>query len=163
MLLIDCIESENCSIFFISACKASYWPDANIALDEAIKKFKGRCIFKQYIKNKPVQWGIKIFAVCCSATAYLWNAMFYLGKRKEESNQDISVTTETVINNLTPLQGKNHRVHMDNYYTSIEFPLFQQLAALSIWCTGTVRVNRKGVDKQVCIKKSKESVNKRDL
>jgi Transposase IS4 len=141
--------------YFISACKANYWPDTNVALDEAIKKFKGRCIFKQYIKNKPVRWGIKIFAVCCSATAYLWNAMFYLGKRKEESNQDVSVTTETVINLLTPLQGKNHRVHMDNYYTSI--PLFQQLAALSIWCTGTVRVNRKGLDKQVCIKKSEES------
>lgn len=30
--------------FFISACKANYWPEMNVALDEAIKKFKGRCM-----------------------------------------------------------------------------------------------------------------------
>jgi hypothetical protein len=29
-----------------------------VALDEAIKKFKGRCSFKQYIKNKPTKWGL---------------------------------------------------------------------------------------------------------
>ena len=40
--------------YFLSAWKANYWLDANIALDEAIKKSKGRCNFKQYIKNKPV-------------------------------------------------------------------------------------------------------------
>lgn len=73
--------------YFIGACRAQYWLDVNVALDEAIKKFKGRCIFKQYIKNKPVRWGIIFFAVCCSATAYLWNAMFYLGKRKEDALQ----------------------------------------------------------------------------
>ena len=147
MLLTECIELGS----FISACKAKYWPDCNVALDEAIKKFKGRCIFKQYIKNKPVRWGIKIFAVCCSATSYLWNAMFYVGKRKEEGEEDVSVTSATVVQLLTPLQGLNHRVHMDNYYTSI--PLFQKLAELLIWCTGTVRVNRRGLDKEVCINK----------
>ena len=145
--------------FFISACKANYWPDVNVALDEAIKKFKGRCIFKQYIKNKPVRWGIKIFCVCCSATAYLWNAAFYVGRRKDEdctpSAQDYSVTTETVLKLMEPLQGKNHRVHMDNYYTSI--PLFRELEKLCIWSTGTVRVNRKGLDKEIAIKKSEQS------
>ena len=49
MLLIECID------YFLSACKAKYWLDANVAPDEAIKKFKGRYIFKQYIENKPVR------------------------------------------------------------------------------------------------------------
>jgi hypothetical protein len=83
--------------YFINACRASYWPNRNIALDEAVKKFKGRCIFKQYIKNKPVKWGIKFFCVCCSATSYLFNAMFYVGKRKEnEKQEETSVTHQTV-------------------------------------------------------------------
>ena len=51
---------------FIAACKANYQPGEKIALDEAMKKFKGHCIFKQYIKNKPVRWGIKIYCVACS-------------------------------------------------------------------------------------------------
>jgi Transposase IS4 len=47
------------------------------------------------------------------------------------------------------LKGLNHHINMDNYYTSI--PLFQKLEQMFIWCTGTVRVNRKGLDKEVCI------------
>ena len=44
---------------------------------------------------------------------------------------------------------------MDNYLSSI--PLFRELEMLSIWSTGTVRVNRKGLDKEIAIKKSEQS------
>jgi Transposase IS4 len=37
--------------YFITASKSSYQPHESIALDEALKKFKGRCVFKQYIKG----------------------------------------------------------------------------------------------------------------
>ena len=66
----------------------------------------------------------------------MWNAAFYLGKRKEDAEDDVSVTTATVIELLSPLQGLNHRIYMDNHYTSIRNPLFQKLAQLFIWCTG---------------------------
>jgi Transposase IS4 len=65
---------------FITACKANFYPDCKVSVDEAVKKFKGRCIFKQYIKGKPVRFGIKIFCLCCSVMSYLFNAIFYLGK-----------------------------------------------------------------------------------
>jgi hypothetical protein len=113
---------------FISRCKANYWPSQQIGLDEAIKKFKGRCSFKQYIKNKPVRWGIKVFAVCCSKTGYLWNAAFYLGKTTEDASstqKEASATQRAVLEILSPLSNKNHIVHMDNYYTSI--PLLNEL------------------------------------
>ena len=130
---------------FLAACKANYWPQAEIALDEAIKKFKGKCSFKQYIKNKPVRWGIKIFALCCSTTAYLFNAVFYLGKKSEDEADkklETSATHQAVISLVAPLQGKNHKLFMDNYYTSI--PLFMELSKMGFTATGTVRVNRKG-------------------
>ena len=140
--------------YFISACKANYWPYVCVALDEAVKKFKGRCIFKQYIKGKPVRWGIKIFCVCCSLTSYLFNAMFYVGKCEDDSNKEASVTHQTVVKLMQPLAGKNHRVYMDNYYTGI--PLFRELEKMDILSTGTVRTNRKGLDKAVTMKKSEE-------
>ena len=56
--------------------------------------------------------------------------MLYIGKCKEEGEEDVSVTSATVVQLLTPLQGLNHHVHMDNYYTSIS--LFQKLAELLI-------------------------------
>ena len=145
---------------FVTACKANYWPSACVALDEAVKKFKGRCIFKQYIKNKPVKWGIKIFCVCCSRTSYLWNASFYVGKR-EENDGNVSATHDTVMKLLRPLEGKNHEVYMDNYYTGI--PLLVELQKkMSIYGTGTVRTNRRGLDKQVTMKKSEEKQLKKE-
>jgi hypothetical protein len=146
---------------FISACRANYWPDMSIALDEAVKKFKGRCSFKQYIKNKPVKWGIKIFCVCCSLTSYLWNAYFYVGKSRsaDDEHEDVSVTHQTVIKLLTPLKGKNHHVYMDNYYTGI--PLFKELQSMDIYATGTVRTNRKGLDPKVTMRKQEETFLKK--
>ena len=128
---------------------------------EAVKKFKGRCIFKQYIKGKPVRWGIKIFCVCCSLTSYLFNAMFYVGKCEDDSNKEASVTHQTVVKLMQPLAGKNHGVYMDNYYTGI--PLFRELEKMDILSTGTVRTNRKGLDKAVTMKKSEEKQLKKNL
>ena len=147
---------------FIGRCKANYWPSMEIGLDEAIKKFKGRCSFKQYIKNKPVRWGIKIFCVCCSATGYLWNAAFYLGRTEESTSkqQETSATMKAVLKILEPLSFKNHIVHMDNYYTSI--PLLNTLIKMGIRACGTIRTNRKGLCSEVAIKKSEESVLKKN-
>ena len=56
--------------------------------------------------------------------------------------------------------GKNHIVHMDNWFSSI--PLFNELASMLIWCCGTVRVNRKGLCKDITMKKKEESVLKKN-
>jgi hypothetical protein len=139
---------------FIQACRAYYYPNREVSVDEAVKKFKGRCIFKQYIKGKPVRFGIKIFCVCCSATSYLFNAIFYLGKTGLEAPKEASVTHETVVSLMQPLAGNYHRVYMDNYYTGL--PLFKELEGMQIHATGTVRTNRKGLDKEVTIKQNEE-------
>lgn len=142
---------------FIARCKANYYPAAQIALDEAIKKFKGRCSFKQYIKNKPVRWGVKIFCICCSNTAYFWNGAFYLGKTGEAGDdiKENSATHRAVISLLSPLANKNHICFMDNYYTSI--PLLLQLERMGIKAAGTIRTNRKGLCQEVTIRKTEHS------
>ena len=72
---------------FVSRCKLLFFLAQQIGIDEAIKKFKGRCSFKQYIKSKPVRWGLKIFCVCCSLTGYLWNATIYIGKANTDEEK----------------------------------------------------------------------------
>jgi hypothetical protein len=147
---------------FIGRCKMLFALAQQIGIDEAIKKFKGRCSFKQYIKSKPVRWGLKIFCVCCSLTGYLWNATIYVGKddTEEDKKKEISTTHFLVKNLLTPLSGKNHIAHMDNWFTSI--PLFNDLAVLLIWCCGTIRVNRKGLCKYVTMLKKEETTLKKN-
>jgi hypothetical protein len=147
---------------FMNRCKMSFWPAQQVGIDEAIKRFKGRCSFKQYIKSKPVRWGIKIFCVCCSLTGYLWNACVYVGKNETEVDrkEEVSVTHLLVRTLLSPLSGKNHIVHMDNWFTSI--PLVNDLANMLIWSCGTVRVNRSGLCKEVTMTKKEEAQLKKN-
>ena len=42
-------------------------------------KFKGRNAMKQYMKNKPIKWGFKMWARCCSRTGYLFQFDYYTG------------------------------------------------------------------------------------
>ena len=39
-------------------------------IDEAMIPFKGRLRFKQYMKDKPTKWGIKIFILADASTGY---------------------------------------------------------------------------------------------
>jgi Transposase IS4 len=140
---------------FIAACKANFQPAQCIALDEAMKKFKGRCVFKQYIKNKPVKWGLKIYCVACSDTSYLCNAEFYLGKNMMEIPSDASVLQQTCVRLLRPFANHGRIVHIDNYYTSL--PLLLELRQMNIRICGTIRTNRKGLCGDVIIRKGEET------
>ena len=51
---------------------------------------------------------------------------------------------------LKPYHGKNHRLFINNDYTSI--PLCDKMLDKDIYLTETVRVNRKGLPAQVKIK-----------
>ena len=43
--------------------KSNYTPSEYVTIDEAMIPFKGRLGFKQYIKDKPTKWGIKVFTL----------------------------------------------------------------------------------------------------
>lgn len=49
------------------------------SVDEHMVKFKGRNAMKQYMKNKPIKWGFKMWARCCSKTGYLFQFDYYTG------------------------------------------------------------------------------------
>jgi hypothetical protein len=84
-------------------------------------------------------------------------AEFYIGRREEVDGalKDQSIMVQTVCRLLRPLQGFNHRVYMDNFYSSV--PVFTHLAKMLVWSTGTIRTNRKFLDKKVTIKKGDEA------
>ena len=41
------------------------------SIDEAIIPFKGRLGFKQYLKDKPIKWGIKVFLLADAHNGYI--------------------------------------------------------------------------------------------
>lgn len=61
-------------------------PDAytfskKLSIDEHMVKFKGHNAMKQYMKDKPISWGFKLWCLCESETGYLYNIDIYTGKK----------------------------------------------------------------------------------
>ena len=63
-----------------------YVPCCDLSIDETMLKFKGR--IKQYIKIKPVKWGLKLFTIAESTTGYVLNLVPYTGKRPDRGQQN---------------------------------------------------------------------------
>ena len=62
------------------ACRTLYQPDQNVAVDERIVKSKHRSGIRQFIKNKPVKFGIKLWVLADSKNGYTSNFEVYAGK-----------------------------------------------------------------------------------
>jgi hypothetical protein len=55
-----------------------------ICVDESMIKYTGRAIlFIQYMPVKPIKHGIKVFALCCAHTGYVYHFEIYTGKESK--------------------------------------------------------------------------------
>ena len=119
------------------------------SIDESMIKFFGRSIIKQFVKNKPIRFGLKLWALC-STSGFLFHFSIYCGKNDNDSSEKLKNCTlgsRVVINMLDPLLKKipkkdleNYHVCFDNYFTSPD--LIAHLKDLGLKATGTVRQNR---------------------
>ena len=55
---------------------------------------KERLGFKQYISNKRLQFGIKMFSLCEVRSGYLWNSFVYLEKNYNPTEDEINYKRE---------------------------------------------------------------------
>ena len=56
-------------------------PELHQSIDEHMCKFKGKSLMHQYMKNKPIKWGLKFWLRCSSTSEYLYQFDMYLGKK----------------------------------------------------------------------------------
>ena len=118
-----------------------YTPGENICIDEAICAWRGKLKFRVYMKDKPVKWGIKMYELCESASAYVYDFEIFAGI-PDLSNRPVDV----VMRLADPLLDAGRSVYVDNYYCCPE--LADKLVVRDTHCVGTVRSNRKGMPKQ---------------
>lgn len=122
-------------------------PSPYVCVDESMVAYNGRyCGFKQYMPAKPVKHGIKLWALCCSATKYVLKLEVYVGAASEEHVEvgEFSLGSGfSVVSRLS--EGLDHQFYTiacDNYFTSPA--LFEHLYHRGIYAVGTVRGYRKG-------------------
>jgi hypothetical protein len=123
------------------ACHTFYNPGQDISIDERMVASKGRFGMKQYIKDKPVKWGFKLWVLACSKTGYTYKFDVYIGKSLTKSDNGLGY--DVVMHLMDGLFNQGYRLYVDNFYSSPK--LFQDLYKKGCYATGTVRDNRKGM------------------
>ena len=117
-------------------CLTYYQPLQCLSVDERMVKSKSRSHMVQYMRNKPVKWGFKLW-VLADTSGYTINFNVCTGK---EQSTDHGLTFKVVVD-LIEFQG--YEVYTDNYYSSPS--LFKELLDVGVRATGTLRTNRTGV------------------
>ena len=120
-------------------CSEVYNLSQDVSVDEAMVKFQGRSALKQYIPNKPVKRGIKVWVLADSNNGYFHTMQVYTGKTNTPEKQ----LGARVVKDLTrSLAGKHHHVYFDNFFTSVK--LLEDLEKDGIYACGTARTDRVG-------------------
>ena len=105
-----------------------YNPSEHLAVDEVIVKYKGRVIFRQYIPKKHKCFGIKLYKLC-DETGYTYDMTIYLGRDRQRAAQHLTATHAKVSELTKNIQGRGHKLYMDNYFSP---DLFNDLATKQI-------------------------------
>ena len=128
---------DHCSRVF----RESYDPHCECAADEAMVKCQSRTSLKQYIPQKPIKRGIKVWVRADSHNGYFSQFEVYQGKGSN-TTPELGLGGSVVKTLTRPLVGKHHHIFMDNFFTSPA--LFRDLLQDGIYACGTVRSNRRG-------------------
>ena len=123
---------------FLSRCRSSYTVGAYCTVDEQLVGFRGRCPFRVYMPNKPNKYGMKIWLLCDSENAYVFNGQIYLGK--EGHLPEVGQAQRIVVDLVRPLFGAGRNVTTDNYFTSVS--LANSLLKERTTILGTLRANK---------------------
>ncbi len=124
---------------FVSECDIH----KECSIDEAMIPFKGRLGFKQYMKDKPTKWGIKVFVLGDAHNGYVKTLQVYTGKGLEANSSDIGLCTKVCLDLMDGVDGEGLELYTDNYYTSPT--LYQHLyEKYSVNACGTCRPSRVG-------------------
>ena len=98
-----------------------YYPECELSLGEGMIPTKNSLSFKQYIKDKPIGWGIKTFILCESKTGYILNASVYTGKSVSDTSfvEELGVTRLLVVRLSQPYHRLNYCLFTDRFYTFV--------------------------------------------
>ena len=116
-----------------------YDPHREVAVDEAMIKFTGRSTLNQYMPMKPIKRRIKVWVLGDSHNGYFHKFQVYTGK---EGSGEKQLGQRVVKDLIQDLEGKNHHVFVNNFFTSEKF--VHDVADNNIYACGTARKDRQG-------------------
>ena len=116
--------------FFLNALQERfqqvYAPKQSIAVDEYLSLWKGRLKFRVYIPNKRERYGVKVYMLCESESAYLYSFIIYTGAGMTYKDpgivfpkpfEEYPAYSRVVLSLLKGLYNQGYCVTLDNLYT----------------------------------------------
>ncbi len=97
-------------------------------------------IVYQFIKDKSIRYGYKLFCLACSKTGYTLDFFVYLGKKCTTAEEKVAgVAFSAVVKLCQNLFGQGYFIFTDNFYTSLK--LGKALLNKGLYLIGTVKCN----------------------
>lgn len=127
--------------FIRRKCMKLYQPYENVAVDERMVRNRGRFTFRQFVKDKPTRWGMKLWVLADSKNGYTYDYEVYTGKGLPVSRNGLAY--DVVMRLCKSLSKQGYRVYFDNFYTGVQ--LLKDLFTNGTVCCGTLITNRRGV------------------
>ena len=128
---------------FIVNCQSNYSPYEYMTVDEMLVPFRGRCLFRVYMKSKPNKYGIKVMCLCDAKRHYLLNAFIYSGKWDTPNPRKLTIPTMNVLSLIPPVANSNRNITGDNWFSSVE--LVDELKRNGLTYVGTLRKNKREI------------------
>ena len=131
----------------IISCLSEAWTTGDaLTVDESMIKYRGKAVsFTQYNPLKPIKHGIKVFALCCSYSAYLLGFEVYLGKEyTKDGDSALQIIDRLLLGaNLTSSAGR--KLYVDNWYMTVDLAkhMYEQYGWTVV---GTMTPTEKKVD-----------------
>lgn len=122
----------------------SFVPECQLSYDEAMIRYFGSSGLRQYICNKPIRFGFKVWCLTASS-GYLVQFEIYQGRTdritsREPNEKRFGKCTAPLIDFIDKLPKYNFSVYFDNLFTSIDLLTFLQTKGIR--ATGTIRDNQ---------------------
>ena len=124
-----------------------------LSIDECMIKFFGRTALKQFRQNKPVRFGLKLWAIC-NKEGYIIDCDIYCGKGSNLFSSEklgnlnkcalgsrvVLQMLHKLLTSVTPRNIIRYHVYFKNFFCCPD--LLVHLRKIGIRATGTVRASR---------------------
>ena len=127
--------------YFKSRCLSLYQPKQNLAIDEHMVKSRHRSGIRQYIRDKPTKWGLKLWVLADSSSGYTIDFNVYIGRHAAETVSNNGLGYDVVMELIQPFCHQGYHFFFDNFYSSVV--LFRDLFDVGVLATGTISENRR--------------------
>jgi len=127
---------------FKSKCLSLYQPRQQVAIDERMVKSRHRSGIRQYIRDKPTKWGLKLWVLADSCNGYTIDFNIYIGKAAAAAVSVNGLGYDVVMLLMRPFLNQGYHLYIDNFYTSTV--LVKDLFRQGVATTGTIKENSRG-------------------